>query len=275
MMNSEFDTASSSSWVNTLQDLDPKSFLHRFWSKSTRSDGRLFSTCRPTRITRGILKLRTAGSSLVQMGDTQVVCGITLQIGQPSLPNHGDVVVVGAGSTSLPIQKIMTEMIDLTCLGFVGNNKEAWRLQITFQILQDEGNIDDAYVLAAVAALIDTRLPSTERNKKTGLLELTTNDDDDEDDGIPLTFKFVPIPLTLGIYDNDDTTTFLLADPTTQEEPLLQGHLTVVVKMEDNGENTIVHLQHSCSTTGIQREDLAIGAHMAYGRAKEIRELLI
>mmetsp|Transcript_9568 Transcript_9568/g.14005 ORF Transcript_9568/g.14005 Transcript_9568/m.14005 type:complete len:242 (-) Transcript_9568:71-796(-) len=239
--------------------------------------------CRRTRMTRGILKLRTAGSSLIQLGNTQVVCGISLLVGQPSIPNHGDLVVtLDHTECSIPLQSILMDMLDLSCLAL--GESQAWRLQVTLQVLENDGNLNDACLLAAVAALIDTRLPPTQKNSQTGRIEIiessTTSSDDDDDEGALLKWKYIPVPLTVGIYvADDDDETFLLADPTEEEEPLLQGYLTIVVKVDKDSSNedekpTIVHIQHSSTTRGLKREDLAVGAHMAYGRYKEIRELL-
>mmetsp|Transcript_14243 Transcript_14243/g.23584 ORF Transcript_14243/g.23584 Transcript_14243/m.23584 type:complete len:272 (-) Transcript_14243:4-819(-) len=263
----EFDTEPSS-WIDTLQELDPKSFLKGFFAQSTRPDGRLFSMCRPTTMTRGILQLHTVGSSLVRLGNTQVLCGVTLQIGAPSaIPNQGDVVVTAPLSQE-ELQRILTDMIDLSCLGIV-EAQAAWRLQVTLQVLQDDGNVWDASFLAAIAALQDTRLPATQRNAKAGTMEIIENNNSN-DEGTPLTFHYTPIPLTVGIYYNaENDKTHLLADPTPQEEHLLQGHMTMVVSDDDQ----IVHVQHA-SKVGLGRDQLAVCAHMAYGRGKEIRTLL-
>lgn len=172
---------------------------------------------------------------------------------------------------SLPLKSILMDMLDLSCLAL--GEAQAWRLQVTLQILENDGNLNDACLLAAVAALIDTRLPTTRQNLQTGRIEIVETTNNDE--GSLLKYKYIPVPLTLGIYVTDEKT-FLLADPAEEEEPLLQGHLTMVVKLDKDNDDKpkIVHLQHSCTTFGLKREDLAVGAHMAYGRDKEIRELL-
>lgn len=217
--------------------------------------------CRSTKITKGILQKHTVGSSLVRLGNTQVLCGITLQIGVPSITGQGDVVVVPSSQEEL--QSIVTDMLDLSCLGII-EGKAAWRLQVTLQVLQDDGNVMDASLLATIAALTDTHLPATQRNAKAGTMEIVEGDNE----GTPLKFHYLPVPLTMGIYQSDETI-HLLADPTPQEEPLMQGYLTMVVADDDQ----IVHTKHA-SKIGLKREDLAVCAHMAYGRAKEIRNLL-
>jgi exosome complex component RRP43 len=192
----------------------------------------------------------------VRLGQTQVLAGITLQVGQPSVPNQGDVVV----TDDKVLQSILLDAVDLTCLSII-DGKCAWRLVVTIQALQGDGNLWDARLLAAVAALTDVRLPKTQVGKA-GLIEVIP-----KSEGTAIQFDYLPVPLTIGIH-HDDTSTYLLADPTLQEEEFLQGHLTMVV----NEENDIVHLVHAGGS--LQRQDLAVCAHMAYGRGKEIRGLL-
>jgi exosome complex component RRP42 len=201
---------------------------------------------------------------LVRLGNTKVLCGITVQIGVPStVPNHGDIVVVPSDEA---LQSILTQTLDLSCLGIM-EAKAAWRLLVTWHVLQDDGNVWDAVLVAAVAALMDTRLPATQHNANTGTMELV--DTSEEVLGTPLMFQFVPVPLTVGIYGAPDGVIHLLADPTQDEVPLLEGYLTMVVSDDDQ----IVHTRHA-SKLGLRRDDLTVCAHMAYGRGKEIRALL-
>lgn len=279
-------------------------------------------------------KNETAGSSLVRLGNTQVLCGISLQIGTPIsnnarrsggsigttmagiAANHGtvgnsgggDVVVVllstqqqqqqqqaAVAATEEQLQSIISNMLDLSALIII-DGQAAWRIQLTIQVLQDDGNVWDATLLAAVAALTDVNLPATKfmsstttrRNgttssstttstAKTGTtrLELVEQDDTDNDNGrikTPLVFHYLPVPLTVGVYrshSEQDSGIHLVADPTPDEAPLLQGYLTMVVTDEDD----IVYARHA-SQVGLTRQHLAVAAHMAYGRGKEIRALL-
>lgn len=199
------------------------------------------------------------------MGNTQILCGVTLQIGVPSVPGCGDVSI----NIMAELQPILMEMLDLTCLSILEG--QAWRLQITIQVLQDDGNLWDASLIAAIAALQDTRLPATQRNASSGQMEIveSSNDDDNKQEE-KLVFHYLAVPLTVGIYHHDETKTHFCADPTPQEASLLKGQLKMVV----NDDNDVVYMQHS-STVGLTRDDLAVAAHMTYGRAKEIRSLLL
>jgi exosome complex RNA-binding protein Rrp42 (RNase PH superfamily) len=174
--------------------------------------------------------------------------------------------VTAPSSQQEELQRILMDALDLSCLGIV-EGQAAWRLQVTLQVLQDDGNVWDASFLAAIAALQDARLPATQRNAKAGTMEIL---EEEGEEGSPLMFHYTPVPLTVGIYCNtEEAKTHLLADPTPQEESLLQGYMTMVVSDDEE----IVHIQHS-SKVGLGREELAVCAHMAYGRGKEIRNLL-
>jgi exosome complex RNA-binding protein Rrp42 (RNase PH superfamily) len=301
-----------------------QAFVTSFFSQSTRPDGRLFGMCRTTKITRGILQTHdTVGSSLVRLGNTQVLCGISLQIGTPtalsSNHNHhhhqgndknnssgggGDVVVImlssqqhqgtiAAAATEEQLQSIITNMLDLSTLVII-NGQAAWRILLTVQVLQDDGNVWDASLLAAVAALTNVRLPATKmtttstaaasasrRNLHTASTTTTTTKAggtsrlellDDPNYHEALVFHYLPVPLTVGVYrssSNHNAAIHLVADPTPDEAPLLQGYLTMVV----TDGNEIVHAGHA-SQVGLTREHMAVAAHMAYGRGKEIRDLL-
>ena len=277
----------------------------------------------------------TAGSSLVRLGNTQVLCGISLQIGTPissarrgggntsttttttttttssSVGNSGggDVVVVmlstqqqqqqqqaaaAAAATEEQLQSIIANMLDLSALIII-DGQAAWRIQLTIQVLQDDGNAWDATLLAAVAALTDVNLPATKimttttttRNGpttsattstvKAGTNRLGLVDDGDVGNNgggkkTPLVFHYLPVPLTVGVYrslSEQHSGLHLVADPTPDEAPLLQGYLTMVVTDEDE----IVYARHA-SQVGLTRQHLAVAAHMAYGRGREIRALL-
>ena len=266
--------------------------------------------CRPTKVTRGVLQHSdTVGSSLVRLGNTLVVCGISLQIGTPtrSASSHcGDVLVQvipppnnpnanANTSTSLSqqgleddaLQSILMDSLDLTCLSIVPG-QAAWRIQVTIQVLQDHGNVWDATLMAAVSAMTQARLPPTQGAKTTtattrgrnaggiqgSRLEIlpspSTHMDSDKtnDTTKPLIFKYLPVPLTVGVYPSstNDDSIHLLADPTPEEATVLLGYLTMVV----TDDNEIVYTRLA-SKVGLTRQDLAVAAQMAHGRGKEIR----
>jgi exosome complex RNA-binding protein Rrp42 (RNase PH superfamily) len=233
--------------------------------------------CRPTKITKDILSKNALASCLVRLGKTQVICGVTIQVGIPSIPNHGDILVVGPNSQSSQnspeiteiLQDVLSSMIDLSCLGIPnGPTPAAWRVQVALQILFDDGNILDACILAAVTAMMDMRLPPFQwSNNMVQILEDPSPSS--SSCSRPLIWNYHPVSLTLGIYVEGNETIHLLADPTPEEDPILKGYITMVVAKE---KEELVFLRHS-SQVGLSRKELAICAHMTHGRWKEISDL--
>jgi exosome complex RNA-binding protein Rrp42 (RNase PH superfamily) len=79
--------------VETFQTLDPVAYIQKFTSSNVRPDTRSLHAIRPTTIVPSILPRNTNGSSLLQLGKTQIITAITLSIGTPtpSFPNHGEI----------------------------------------------------------------------------------------------------------------------------------------------------------------------------------------
>ncbi|CAM9667982.1 unnamed protein product, partial [Heterosigma akashiwo] len=80
--------------VEAYRRLAPESYYEKFVAHQIRPDGRRLKDVRKTKIDVGVLP-GTAGSALVVIGNTKVIAGITLQIGQPadSTPKSGDLVI--------------------------------------------------------------------------------------------------------------------------------------------------------------------------------------
>uniref|UniRef100_A0A7S4QFX6 Ribosomal RNA-processing protein 43 n=1 Tax=Ditylum brightwellii TaxID=49249 RepID=A0A7S4QFX6_9STRA len=89
---SSLQDANTSS-LDAFRALDPEAYLSTFTNSNTRPTGRPLHTTRPTTILPSILSRNTHGSSLVKIGNTQVLTGITLLVGHPGplTPTHGDV----------------------------------------------------------------------------------------------------------------------------------------------------------------------------------------
>jgi exosome complex RNA-binding protein Rrp42 (RNase PH superfamily) len=256
--------------------------MMRFVSNNVRSDGRLFHKCRATTVTVGVLMRNTVGSALVCMGHTQVVAAITLQVGTPSPA----VSCSGSGDTNdgggdlvvySQVDSTYLERILCTCLCpkslVIIPQKSAWRLQIVIQVLNDNGNVRDASLIAALAALKNTKLPTTQVDRD-GIVSILETGGGGGVGGMPplILSTTVGIPLTVGIlrHDNDDDDKrgeIILVDPTTEEEQLVETKLTMVVT--SCGKVSNVELAGR-----ITFQQLTLVAKMAQGRAQEIMQLL-
>jgi exosome complex RNA-binding protein Rrp42 (RNase PH superfamily) len=260
-MDGELCESNSESSATHLRDPvhSNQSFVSSFFAQSIRPDGRSFNQSRPVSLIKGVLSKHTAGSALVKFGTTQVLAGVTLQIGQPAATTSasGDVLLVVANHTTLQrwLQRTLIIPLEQLSLG----TGAAWRLTVTCQILSDEGNLRDACLLAVVAALMDTKLPATQRNKDGAW---------DIDAGgkiTPLTGIVPPIAVTFGVCED----AVCAVDPTPQEDPLLVGRLTMVMT------NSEVSNVSFSGHVGLTQEHVAMAAKVALRRAKELEMLLV
>jgi exosome complex RNA-binding protein Rrp42 (RNase PH superfamily) len=277
--------------------------VESFWKKATRPDGRLFSQTRRTVVQRQVLTQHAAGSALVKLGDSQVLAGVSYAVGQPVGANQGDVLVTisdsrnsGSGgnnmnsSLQLYLNRLLEETLDLEQLSIVPE-QAAFRLFITVQILNQDGNIRDACLLACVAALTDTKLPTNTiwQDGKVWLRDGDVEGDkedaktsDDKEDGSgssssssmrQLQIPVVPVPLTMGVWlDQETGQTHLIVDPSAEEDTVLTSRMTVVVNAMDPVQILLLDLsgRHAVSKT-----ELALATRMAAGRAEELRDVLL
>jgi exosome complex component RRP42 len=169
------------------------------------------------------------GSALVRLGETIALAGIKLELGKPfpDTPNAGVLTTnaeliplssptfepgppqPGAIEVSRVVDRAIraAEMIDLTKL-CVAPGEKTWVCYTDIHILGHDGNLIDAALAAAVAALSGATVPA----KRFGVAEAD----------YPLEVQHVPIECTfvrLG-----DT---IVVDPTFDEEHAAQGRLTV------------------------------------------------
>ncbi len=197
-------------------------------AEGKRLDGRSPDEYRPIRIEPGFVATAD-GSALVRVGDTTVVAGIKLEPGKPfpDTPNAG---VLTTNAELIPLSNAMfepgppqpgaievsrvvdrairaAETIDLTKL-CVTPGEKSWVCYTDVHVIDHDGNLIDASLLAAVTALTRATVPA----KRFGIAEAD----------YPLAIQHVPIECTfvrLG-----DT---IVVDPSFDEEQAAQGRLTV------------------------------------------------
>lgn len=290
--------------IDTYQLIDPKGFLRKFTDDNVRPDGRPLHAARPTTIVKGVLPRNSHGSSLVRLGETQVLAAITLLVGTPgaSSPEHGDVEVRlsvgplcsgrydlsgrlmqtesssssgggGGGSISDPeavesfVQRTIrsSEALDLVQLG-LERGRSAWRIRVGLLALNHDGNMEDSCLLAAMAALADLKLPRT-KVEEDGIVRIVPgpNSENCADGGTKLRLCKVPIPLTIGVFDGK-----MLVDLTAQEEAVCRGSVTAVVTTDEE----VVSLT-KLGAAGLKATELAACVTLAFGRAKELEEAVL
>lgn len=233
----------------TFQRLHPQAYLERFLSEGVRPDGRDDSIWRNISINLG--SVTTAdGSALVRLGDTTIVCGVKAEIAEPEidLPNSGFIVPnIDLSAMCSPRFKtgppgeeaqIISQYIYDTLLNSeflplrslcIEPGKAVWCLYIDAACINYDGNALDATLLAVVTALKNTRLPATTFSESTGRTVSKAQ-------SVPLSLNLdrVPSSFTFGhckpsSASNSVPESYLLADLTSFEEPLMSSTLTIVM----------------------------------------------
>ncbi|KAL7471359.1 hypothetical protein ACHAXS_013678 [Conticribra weissflogii] len=190
--------------------------------------------------------------------------------------------------------------IDPTELG-IEPGKSAWRVRISIHVVNHDGNVWDAALLSACAALADLRLPVVEVNRKDGNVRIvdgiaggmgdngSEGGDRGEENkktvqrkkGRSLTLGPVPVPLTVAILPNNDYsktskngkgTPIFLVDPTHLEEDVACGNFVTLVC---NTDEEIVDFNKKGSGSRLSLDQISALAFMGFGRAKELEPLVM
>ena len=222
--------------------------------KGQRLDGRQIDEFRPVKITTGVIE-KAEGSAMVELGKTKVLVGVKLDVGEPfsDRPDQG-VLMTGAELTAMSadefepgppnedaieIARVIdraireSEIIDLGKL-VIKSGEEVWMVFVDIYTINADGNIFDAGVLGALAALSTTKMPEY----KDGVV-----DREAAKKKLPVTGKVV-------------STTFakigdiIVADPDRIEELTMEARLTIGVR-----DGNIVSLQKG-GKGGFTKEEL-------------------
>ena len=253
-----------------LRRLDPHGYFQAFLDSQVRPDGRQTSEARAVEVSIGEYDASTVGSAKVTMDRTIVSVGITLQVGTPSheAPKKGDIDVdisLGALCASKyergadkaeDLASVELLLVDMLSASTVFDLKQlciekgqyAFRLKISGVCISHDGNLPDAFLLAAVVALMHSQLPGTKIENDKVVVDPTVESKN-------IILKQIPIPVTVGIFNQS-----LLLDPTLQEEEFIGGYVRAVFL--DDG--SIQHInQRSWGTEssgfGVKRYQEVIG----------------
>ena len=218
-----------------FQKINPKGYHTKFLENGLRATGRNVETFRPVFINNDKLG-STSASSVVRMGNTIVVCGISTEIGELAidLPQQGwvvpnlqlDAISLASHKSGLPSSQAQSitfqisqliktsDLLDLHSL-LIEHSKSAWAIYIDLICLNDDGNLFDAAWLSLVSALRDVKLPKAtwDTDAKQVVLDTTMKS--------PLSLSTI-LTFTYGFFDDK----FILADPDKEErDSALRHHL--------------------------------------------------
>ena len=208
--------------------------IAKLLSKGIRADGRKFDEMRPITIEKEYIR-SAEGSARVHLGNTDVIVGIKMIVGQPfpDTPNKG-VLTTNAeliplasetfesgppGRESIEIARVVDRgireggAVDMEKL-CIEPEKEVWIMFVDIHALDYDGNLFDAANMAAISALKSAVVPAKRADKG---------------DDFPLPVAHEPISVTAVKIGEH-----ILIDPTYDEETVAEARLTVATNEAGN-----------------------------------------
>ncbi len=237
--------------------------VNDYLSQEKRFDGRGLLDLRKIEIEIGISK-NAEGSARVKLGNTEIIAGVKLDVAEPYTDHEDE----GTLITTLELHPIaskefehgpprinaieMGRLVDrgIRESGFIDFKKLAikkgekvWGIFLDLYALNDDGNLLDAGVTAALAALLTAKLPKYDEKKgKVVYGELTNK-------GLPIS-KILPITFTFYKIGNK-----IIIDPSKEEENSADARLTLGIS-EYNKKLVINSMQKGLETS-FTKEELA------------------
>lgn len=245
-----------------------KDFVQMKLREGMRVDGRKFDEYRKIEIETGIIN-KAEGSAKVKIGNTQVVVGVKMQLGEP-YPDTPDTGIIITNAELVPLASPTFEpgppdensielarvvdrgirgggAIDLTKLAV--EEDKVWMVFVDIHALDDDGNLMDTSALAAISALLTTVVPA----ERFGV---------GEDFALPV--RDLPVSVTSLLTDGN-----ILVDPNRDEMSF--GHRLITITTDQN--DNIVSVQKSGSYH-LTEEKFYELIETSQSKAKEIRGLL-
>jgi exosome complex component RRP42 len=243
--------------------------------KAQRPDGRGLQDYREIKLEQGLIE-KAEGSARITLGKTQVLVGIKVETGEPfpDTPNEG-VQTVNAelvplaspnfepgppDENSIELARIVdrgireSKAIDTEKL-CIEAGKKVFVVFVDVYILNHDGNLIDASALAAMAALINTKMPNYE--VKDGEVKIKQG-------YTQLPLKNHPITITMGKIGNT-----LIVDPAIEEEQVMDSRISMAIDDEGN----ICAIQKGGSGYFTPQQILE-ASKIAQAKAEELRKKL-
>ncbi len=241
-----------------------------------RLDGRGLADYREIKLETGVIG-SAEGSARIHLGKTEVLVGIKIDIGEPfsDTPNEG-VLTVNAELAPIaspdfepgPPSKEAIELARVVDRGIRESKaiaveklcavpgEKVFIVFIDVYVLNHDGNLIDASAMAALAALLNTKMfkyvvKDGEIEKKPGYTQLPIRNQ--------------PIAVTIGKIDDN-----LIVDPELDEEHVIDARLTITTKKEEN----ICAIQKG-GVGYFTAEEILEAVKIAREKGRELRKLVV
>ncbi|MCL6500462.1 MAG: exosome complex protein Rrp42 [Candidatus Pacearchaeota archaeon] len=255
-----------------------KKKIEEMIKEGKRMDGRGLLEMRPFEIELGISK-KAEGSARVKIGDTEVVAGIKLGVGEPFVDSPEDgALIVTVELWPLASEKFemgppdiqaieMARIVDrsLRESGYIDLKKLCvkagelvWTVFVDIYPINDDGNLIDASAIAVIAALHEAVFPELKEDK-VQYGELT-------DKKLPL--KNMPIVMTF--YKVGES--FLL-DPTVAEEEAAKARITVAMTFDKD--EVFIHALQKAGDEPLEEREITEVLAIAMKEAKKVHEKIL
>jgi exosome complex component RRP42 len=209
--------------------------------KDQRLDERSLTDYREIKIEQGAIE-KAEGSARVLLGKTEVLVGVKVETGEPfpDTPTEG-VMTVNAelvpvaspnfepgppDENSIELARVVdrgireSRAIDTSKL-CIEEGKKVFVVFVDVYVLNHDGNLIDASAIAAIAALLNTKMPNYEITKD-GELKIKQG-------YTQLPLKSHPITVTIGKINNK-----LIVDPELEEESVMDSRITFATNEAGN-----------------------------------------
>lgn len=250
--------------------------IAQLMSKGKRLDGRELNDYRETKVEMGLIE-KAEGSAQVLLGKTEVLVGVKIEVGEPfsDTPNGG-VLTVNAelvplasptfepgppDENAIELARVVdrgireSKAINLEKLCLVPG-KKVIVVFIDVYVLNHDGNLIDASAIAALAALLNTKMFKYEVEEEEVKVKPGY---------IPLPIQNYPIAITFAKINGK-----LAVDPWLEEEQVMDARLTMTIEKDGK----ICAIQKG-GTGYFTTEQIMEAAKTAREKASEIRKLVV
>lgn len=243
--------------------------------KGKRLDDRALTDYREIKIEEGLIE-RAEGSAKILLGKTEVLVGVKVETGEPftDTPNEGVLTVnaelVPLASASFepgPPDENSIELARIVDRGIresktidneklcIEPGKKVFVVFVDVYVLNHDGNLIDAAAMAAVSALLNTKMPNFE--VKDGEVKIKQG-------YTQLPMRSKPITVTIGKIGDK-----LVADVGLEEEQVMDARLSMAIK--DDG--SICAIQKGCAGY-FTPQQIIEASKLAQEKAAELRKKL-
>lgn len=243
--------------------------IHRLAISGKRIDGRGPEEIREIRVQKGFVE-SSAGSARVQLGNTDVLVGISMDVGQPysDRPDEGALATTAelipmasptfeAGppkENAIELARVVdrgireTETINLKDL-CIESGEKVWVVFIDIHVLDYDGNLFDASSYGALAALLDTTIPGSKHGYE----------------DVKLNVMHYPISVTAAKIEDA-----ILFDASLDEDRIADARLTVTT--DENGD---IRAMQKGLRGSFTLEEVKRIIHVSKKLGKEIRPKIV